>query len=49
VVVGRCNRKIADELGISEKTIDFHRANIKKKLDMDSVAELVRIVVESKP
>jgi len=49
VVIGRCNKKIADELGISEKTIDFHRANIKKKLDMDSVAELVRIVVASKP
>ncbi|MFC1782137.1 response regulator transcription factor [Planctomycetota bacterium] len=49
VVTGRGNKTIAYELGISEKTIDFHRANIKKKLDIDSVAELVRIVGASKP
>lgn len=49
VVVGKSNKMIADELEISEKTIDFHRANMKKKLDVDSVAELVRIVAASKP
>jgi two-component system response regulator FixJ len=48
VVAGRSNKKIAVELGISEKTVDFHRANIKKKMEVDSATELVRIVTASK-
>ena len=45
VVAGRANKMIAFELGISEKTVDFHRANIKKKTGTDSVAELVQLVL----
>lgn len=45
VVDGRSSRKIALELGISQKTIEVHRANIMRKMDVSSVAGLVRVVV----
>ncbi|MDP6117249.1 MAG: response regulator transcription factor [Planctomycetota bacterium] len=38
-------RTIAAELGISGKTVDVHRANIKKKLGMKRLSELVRYAV----
>ena len=48
VVAGKSNKKIAIELGISEKTVDFHRANIKEKTRVNSVAELVQLVTALK-
>ena len=42
VIQGRLNREIADELGLSEKTVKFHRGRVMKKMGKDSVAELVR-------
>ena len=42
VVGGQINRVIAEELGISVKTVEAHRAKIMEKLAVDSVAELVR-------
>ena len=44
VAAGRLNKQIAQELGISEKTIKAHRARVMQKLRARSVAELVRIV-----
>jgi FixJ family two-component response regulator len=41
VIQGRLNKQIADELGISEKTVKFHRGNIMKKMQVGSLAELV--------
>lgn len=41
VIQGRLNRQIADELGISEKTVKFHRGNMMKKMQAGSLAELV--------
>ncbi len=32
MAAGRSNTRIADELGISPKTLDIHRANVKEKL-----------------
>jgi two-component system response regulator FixJ len=40
---GKLNKVIAYELGISQKTVDFHRANIFGKLGIESVVELLRL------
>ena len=42
VVAGRMNREIAEELDISIKTVEAHRAKIMEKLEVHSVAELVQ-------
>ena len=44
VVRGLLNKQIAVELGTVEKTIKVHRARVMQKMQVDSVAELVRIV-----
>lgn len=45
VVEGRLNKQIAFELGVAEKTIKVHRARVMHKLDVRTVADLVRLVV----
>lgn len=42
VIAGKVNRLIAEELAISIKTVEAHRAHIMEKLAVDSVAELVQ-------
>lgn len=42
VVLGRLNKQIAGDLGISEKTVKFHRGRVMEKTQVGSVAELVR-------
>ena len=39
---GLLNKQIASELGISEKTVKFHRGHVMSKTGAGSVAELVR-------
>lgn len=46
VVAGKLNKVTADELGVSIKTVEAHRAQLMKKLDVDSTAELVRLMLE---
>lgn len=43
VVAGRHNRDIADELGISVRTVEVHKARMMTKLAADGVADLVRL------
>jgi RNA polymerase sigma factor (sigma-70 family) len=43
VVSGLLNKQAAAELGISEKTIKVHRARVMEKMQVESLAELVRI------
>ncbi|MDA0240228.1 MAG: LuxR C-terminal-related transcriptional regulator, partial [Proteobacteria bacterium] len=45
VVDGKSNRVIAEMLEISEKTIEFHRANVMEKMEATSLAELIRLAV----
>jgi RNA polymerase sigma factor (sigma-70 family) len=45
IVEGMPAKKIAEQLGISNKTVDVHRAHIMNKLEIKSVAELVKMVV----
>ena len=42
---GLSNKAIADELNISVRTAEFHRANIMEKLDIRSVAGLVKFAL----
>jgi len=46
VIVGRLNKQIAGELGISLKTVKAHRGRVMAKLQVRSVAELVRLCSE---
>ena len=39
-------REIAAELGISLKTVDVHRANLKSKLSLAHMSDLVRHAVQ---
>jgi RNA polymerase sigma factor (sigma-70 family) len=43
VVAGKLNKQIAAELGASEKTIKVHRGRVMQKMQVFSVAELVRL------
>lgn len=45
VVAGRLNKQIAADLGVAEKTIKVHRARVMQKLEVRTVADLVRLVV----
>ena len=45
VVQGSANKEIAAQLGLSPKTIEVHRANVMRKTEANSVAELVRMHV----
>jgi FixJ family two-component response regulator len=47
VVGGKLNREIAEELAISVKTVEAHRAHLMEKLEVDSVAELVQAVLSA--
>ena len=44
VITGMLNKQIAGELGTAEKTVKVHRGRVMQKLDVTSVAELVRLV-----
>jgi len=48
VVAGLLNKQIAGELGAAEKTIKVHRGRVMKKMQADSVAELVRMTQKAR-
>lgn len=43
LVTGRSNKEIAARLGISPRTVEFHRAHVMEKLEAKGLPELVRI------
>ena len=49
VVDGHYNKVIADRLGMSIKTVEFHRANLMQKMQAGSLSDLVRMVVAASP
>ena len=47
VAEGEMNKVIAADLGISERTIEVHRGQVMKKLGVKTLAQLVRVKIES--
>jgi FixJ family two-component response regulator len=43
VIAGKANKVIASELGLSPKTVEVHRAHVMKKMQVASLADLVRL------
>ena len=48
IIHGRLNKQIADDLGISIKTVEAHRASIMDKTNSGTVADLMRVVMGTK-
>ena len=47
VAEGVANKAIAGELGISERTVEVHRSQVMKKLGVKTLAQLVRIHLQT--
>ena len=47
LAAGSTARESSGQLGISPRTVEFHRENIKEKLGVRSIAELTRIAVDA--
>jgi FixJ family two-component response regulator len=47
VTDGEMNKVIAADLGISERTVEVHRGQVMKKLGVKTLAQLVRVKIES--
>ncbi len=47
VAEGKSNKRVASILGISKRTVENHRANIMRKLGLQSFSELVRYAVRN--
>ncbi len=46
IAEGKDNSYMADKMGISKRTVEIHRQNLRKKLGIDTVAELTRYAVK---
>ena len=46
LISGQLNKQVAADLLITERTVKMYRANVLKKLEVDSMAELARLAVE---
>jgi FixJ family two-component response regulator len=49
LIDGRLNKEIAEELGLSVRTIEVRRSKLMKKMKADSLAELVRATLTADP
>lgn len=46
LTLGRSAKQVARELGISVRTVDFHRRNLLEKMGLDNVVQLTRLMDE---
>ena len=47
IAEGQNNREIASSLGISVKTVDTHRENVMRKLEIHNIPTLVRYAIRN--
>jgi two-component system response regulator FixJ len=45
---GKQNKVMAGELGLSQRTVEIHRAHVMEKMGASSVAQLVRMVLDAR-
>jgi RNA polymerase sigma factor (sigma-70 family) len=48
VVAGKPNKNVARALGISQRTVEIHRARVMEKMQVRSVSMLVQLVMKAK-
>lgn len=46
VTQGKANKVMAGDLGVSQRTVEIHRARVMEKMGAQSLAQLVRMVIE---
>jgi two-component system, LuxR family, response regulator FixJ len=44
LVLGKINKQIAEELGISQRTVEVHRSRVREKLEAKGLADMVRMM-----
>jgi two-component system response regulator FixJ len=44
LVLGMTNKQIAEELGISQRTVEIHRSRIREKIEARGLADLIRMM-----
>jgi two-component system, LuxR family, response regulator FixJ len=47
VTRGKANKVVGAELGVSQRTVEIHRAHVMEKMRASSLAELVRMVLDA--
>lgn len=47
LVSGKSNKAIARALGISHRTVEIHRANLMRKMQVENLPQLVRLAVDA--
>jgi two-component system, LuxR family, response regulator FixJ len=45
IVIGKPNKVMASDLGVSQRTVEIHRARVMEKMQAGSVAQLVRMAL----
>ena len=49
VAAGKSNRETAEALFLSPKTVEFHLTRVYRKLDLNSRAQLIRLLIQEAP
>jgi RNA polymerase sigma factor (sigma-70 family) len=48
IVEGKPNKGIAFDLGVSERTVEIHRSRVMRKMEADSLSQLVQMVLRAR-